>query len=156
MPEDVSSLTADRPADRAALCVQRAALAARVGRDSGAGARVRAIACWRRRRRPSPLLCVGDRADPSVVVALLVAYHVVGFRAHGWIMRRPWAVFVFVPLGWAIILPSLRVHAAFSVLILGAILQGFIFLPFAWAIATLAARGGPRDGAIVLQPARGG
>jgi signal transduction histidine kinase len=73
-----------------------------------------------------------------VTVALLVVYHAVGIRAHRWMMRRPWAVSLFVPLGWAIIIASLMAHGVFSVLILGAILQGFIFLPFAWAIATLA------------------
>jgi signal transduction histidine kinase len=53
-------------------------------------------------------------------------------------MRRPWAVFVFVPLGWAIIVKALLISGAFGVLILGAFLQAFIFLPFAWGIATLA------------------
>ena len=81
-------------------------------------------------------------ASPSVVrslvlVVLLVAYHVVGFRAHAWMMRRAWAVFVFVPLGWAIIVASLATHGMFGVLVLGAILQAFIFLPFTWAITTL-------------------
>jgi signal transduction histidine kinase len=71
-------------------------------------------------------------------IVLLGVYHVVGFRAHGWMMRRPWTVSVFVPLGWALIVSALITHGAFSVLILGAILQGFIFLPFSWAIATLA------------------
>ena len=73
-----------------------------------------------------------------VIIALLVAYHVIAIRAYGWIIRRPWAVSLFVPIGWVIILASLNVHATFGLLILGAILQGFIFLPFAWAIGTLA------------------
>ena len=71
------------------------------------------------------------------LVALLVVYHLVGIRVHGWMMRRPWALFVFVPLGWAVILMSIPTQGIFSVLILGAILQGFIFLPFSWAITTL-------------------
>jgi len=72
------------------------------------------------------------------IIALVAVYHVVGFRAHGWMMRRPWAVFAFVPLGWVIIIAALAMHGVFGMLILGAILQGFIFLPFSWAIATLA------------------
>ena len=88
-----------------------------------------------------------------VTVALLVAYHVIGIRAHGWMMRRPWAVSLFVPLGWAIILTALTTHGVFSVLILGAILQGFIFLPFTWAIATLALVVVLMASAIIAQPA---
>ncbi len=91
-----------------------------------------------------------------VTVVLLVAYHVAGFRAHGWMMRRPWAVFLFVPLGWAIILSALAIHASFSVLILGAILQGFIFLPFSWAIATLVLVVLLATMSILLQPTRQG
>lgn len=100
-------------------------------------------------------------ASPGAVramgtVGLLVAYHVVAFRAHGWMMHRPWAVFLFVPLGWAIILSALAIHASFSVLMLGAILQGFIFLPFSWAIVTLALVVLLASAAIVLQPMRQG
>jgi len=72
-----------------------------------------------------------------VLVALLVAYHLIGARAHAWMMRRPWSVAAFVPLGWAIIIAAVATSNAFGVLILGAVLQGFIFLPFTWAIATL-------------------
>jgi signal transduction histidine kinase len=82
-----------------------------------------------------------------------MVYHVVGFRAHGWMMQRPWAVFLFVPLGWAIILGSVTAYGGFSVLILGAILQGFIFLPFTWAIATLAAVILLTASAIIVRPA---
>ena len=89
-------------------------------------------------------------------VGLLVAYHAVGIRAHGWMMRRPWAVSLFVPLGWAIILASFATHGVFSLLILGAILQGFIFLPFTWAIATLALAVLLMTSAIVVRPATQG
>jgi signal transduction histidine kinase len=71
-------------------------------------------------------------------------------------MRRPWAVFLFVPLGWAIILSALAIHASFSVLMLGAVLQGFIFLPFSWAIVTLALVVLLAAATIVLQPMRQG
>jgi signal transduction histidine kinase len=71
------------------------------------------------------------------IIALLVAYHVVGIRAYDWILGRAWAVVLFVPLGWAIIIWSQVMHGAFGLLILGAIIQGFVFLPFAWAIVTL-------------------
>ena len=73
-----------------------------------------------------------------VMIALVVAYHVIGTRAYEWIIRRRWAVSLFVPAGWAIIVASVDAHSAFGLLILGAVLQGFIFLPFTWAIGTLA------------------
>lgn len=70
--------------------------------------------------------------------AALVAYHVVGLVAYDRVIRRTWAVLLFVPLGWVLILASLEASGVFGLLIFGAILQGFIFLPFAWAITTLA------------------
>jgi signal transduction histidine kinase len=79
----------------------------------------------------------GKGALPAVTVALLVTYHLFGLRAHGWMMRRPWAVYVFLPLGWAIIVGALSISGGFGVLILGAILQAFIFLPFKSAVGTL-------------------
>jgi signal transduction histidine kinase len=85
-----------------------------------------------------PLLASPTGVRSLITVATLVAYHVVGFRSYAWMMRRAWAVFVFVPFGWAIILASLKIHGVFGVLILGAIVQGFMFLPFAWAVATMA------------------
>jgi signal transduction histidine kinase len=72
------------------------------------------------------------------IVALLVIYHVAVVRGHAWMMRRPWAVIIFMPLGWALFVASVATSSAFSVLILGAILQGFIFMPFNWAIGALA------------------
>ena len=72
-----------------------------------------------------------------LVISLLVVYHTLGMRAHRWIMRRPLTVIVFVPLGWILILSALSVGGDFGLLVLGAIIQGFIFLPFSWAIATL-------------------
>ena len=81
----------------------------------------------------------GSIAVPAMVISVLVmAYTVVGVAAHGWMMRRPLTVFVFIPLGWAVLLKALSISGAFAVLILGAILQAFIFLPFAWGIGTLA------------------
>src|SRR6185436_15707371 len=49
-----------------------------------------------------------------------------------------WAVLLFVPAGWVIILFSGQINGVFGLLVLGAILQGFIFLPFSWAITILA------------------
>jgi signal transduction histidine kinase len=72
------------------------------------------------------------------VIALLVAYHALGFAAHAWILARPWAILVYVPLGWVLIVSSLRLASGFVLLVFGAVLQGFIFLPFAAAITTLA------------------
>lgn len=72
------------------------------------------------------------------VVALLVAYHALGFRAYAWLMRHPWALAAFVPLGWFLVLQSLSIHGAFALLVVGAVIQGFVFLPFGGAIAALA------------------
>jgi hypothetical protein len=71
------------------------------------------------------------------IVALLIVYHAVGVRAHRWILRRGWATALFVPVGWVLIIASLRFGAAFALLILGAINQGFVFLPFTWAVGVL-------------------
>ena len=70
--------------------------------------------------------------------AALVAYHVIGYRASDWILRRRWAVGLFVPLGWALIVGPLQSGWGFALLIFGAVIQGFVFLPFAWAIGVLA------------------
>ncbi|MEO5817832.1 MAG: sensor histidine kinase [Gemmatimonadaceae bacterium] len=70
-------------------------------------------------------------------LVVLVAYHVVGVAAYGWILRRTWAVLLFVPLGWVLVFSALQITGVFGLLILGAILQGFIFLPFAWAATVL-------------------
>ena len=71
------------------------------------------------------------------VVALLILYHVIGVRAHTWMMRRAWSVALFVPLGWGLLVAAVSLHAPFSLLLFGAILQGFVFLPYTAAIATL-------------------
>lgn len=76
-------------------------------------------------------------APALLTMALLIAYHVVGLKAHAWILARPWAIAAYVPLGWVIIIQSLRVGSGFVLFIFGAVIQGFIFLPFAAAIATL-------------------
>ena len=78
-------------------------------------------------------------AGAVITAALLLAvYHVIGLRAHGWILHRRWAVLLFVPVGWAVVLYAIAIHGAFAPLLLGAILQGFIFLPFTWAVTILA------------------
>jgi len=93
-------------------------------------------------------------ARSFVVIALLVAYHVVGIRAHGWILRRRWTVALFVPLGWAVIFASLPLAGPFGLLVFGAIIQGFIFLPFAWAIAVLTLVIIALSSLMVIRPAR--
>jgi signal transduction histidine kinase len=99
-----------------------------------------AVACWVMFERAGGVrafLATPKAPRTLAVVALLIAYHVVGFRAHGWILRRRWAVALFVPAGWVIIFGSFPAASPFGLLVLGAIIQGFIFLPFAWAIGVL-------------------
>jgi signal transduction histidine kinase len=84
----------------------------------------------------------GQPASPGVAysvvaIAALVAYHAAGYFGYDWLLRHTWANALFVPLGWVIVVATLRIGGGFSLLILGAILQGFIFLPFAWAVGTL-------------------
>jgi len=76
-------------------------------------------------------------ARSIAMVTLIIAYHSIGLRGYSWIIGRPWAVSLFVPAGWVIILAAPGMHGTFGLLILGAILQGFIFLPFTWAVVTL-------------------
>jgi signal transduction histidine kinase len=85
----------------------------------------------------SPILAPSALASIALIVGLL-AYHAVGYVAHGWIVARPWAVLVYVPLGWVLVLASGRLASGFVLLVFGAVLQGFIFLPFAGAMFTLA------------------
>ena len=72
-----------------------------------------------------------------VLAVLLFAYHIIGISAYRVIIRRTWSVLLFVPIGWALVISTLQLNPGFGLLILGSILQGFIFLPFAWAIGTL-------------------
>ena len=74
-----------------------------------------------------------------LALAALVAYHAVGLLAYDRILRHRWSVMLFVPLGWALVLlaPS-AIGPAFALLVVGAVIQGFLFLPFSWAAATLA------------------
>ena len=85
-----------------------------------------------------PFLSAPNALPSLTIVALLIAYHAIGFRAHGWMIVHQWAVYLFVPLGWVIIIAATAISGAFGALVLGAILQGFIFLPFASAVAALA------------------
>ena len=98
------------------------------------------VACWVMLDRAGGIrafLSSPKAARSLAIIALLIAYHAIGIRAHGWILRRRWTVALFVPLGWVIIFASLPLAGPFGLLVLGAIIQGFIFLPFAWAIAVL-------------------
>lgn len=79
-----------------------------------------------------------DSARTIGAVVLIAAYHAIAVSSYAWILRRRWAVSLFVTIGWAIIVAPIATNTAFSLLVLGAILQGFIFLPFGWGIATLA------------------
>ena len=73
----------------------------------------------------------------AVILILLVAYHAAGVLAHAWLIRRLWAVLLFVPIGWVLIIAAVRLNAAYAPLVFGAVIQGFIFLPFGWAAVTL-------------------
>jgi signal transduction histidine kinase len=72
-----------------------------------------------------------------VVLVLLVAYHLIGFGAYDWILRRLWAVLVYVPLGWALVAAAVGVNSTFGLLAFGVVIQAFIFLPFAWGALAL-------------------
>ena len=88
------------------------------------------------------------------VLGGLALYHAVGILAHDWMMRRYWAVLIFVPLGWVAILGAATAHGSFSLLIFGAVIQGFLFLPFAWAAVALGAVVALIAGRLVAQASR--
>ena len=71
------------------------------------------------------------------VFAAVVLYHVVGVRFYDRLLSRRWVTALFVPLGWALIVATLRINGVFALLVFGAIIQGFLFLSFTWAIGTL-------------------
>ncbi|MBC7893904.1 MAG: sensor histidine kinase [Cytophagaceae bacterium] len=73
------------------------------------------------------------------VVILVVLTHGLGYVFYPWILARRWAILLYVPLCYAIVVWGMVVHRAYGLLILPAILQGFLFLPFAWAAVILAA-----------------
>ncbi|HZS57621.1 MAG TPA: sensor histidine kinase [Gemmatimonadaceae bacterium] len=79
----------------------------------------------------------GSSSRVATVVVLLVAYHVIGFTAYDWILRRRWAVLVYVPIGWALVSAAIGENGAFAVLAFGIVVQAFVFLPFAWAALAL-------------------
>ena len=85
-----------------------------------------ALTSWRSARMPA-------------IVGALVAYHAIGALRYERILQRTSTLVVYVPIGWLLILLAIQVNGTFSLLVLGAILQGFIFLPFAWAAVLLAA-----------------
>jgi signal transduction histidine kinase len=84
------------------------------------------------------MLLAGLTAHVLSVVALVVAYDAVGVTGYRWILRRWWAVLMYVAVGWVLLWVAIHVHGAFSLLVFGAVIQAFIFLPFAWAAAWLA------------------
>ena len=73
------------------------------------------------------------------VLTSLVAYHALGFVFHEWMLRRSWAVLLYVPAGWALVSAAISVHPSFALLAFGVAIQTFIFLPFAWAALALGA-----------------
>lgn len=72
------------------------------------------------------------------IFAAVVVYHILGVRYYRLLLSRRWITALFVPLGWALIIATLRINGVFALLIFGAVIQGFLFLSFAWAIGTLA------------------
>lgn len=72
-----------------------------------------------------------------VTVVLLAAYHAVGLVAYERIISRLWIVLLYVPIGWVLILAAARMNGAFGLLVFGAIVQGFLFLPFRSAVVAL-------------------
>jgi signal transduction histidine kinase len=88
---------------------------------------------------PRAFLAAPAAGRALLVLAALIVYHAAGLLAYDRILRRRWAVVLFVPLGWALVLlaPG-AIGPAFALLVVGAVIQGFIFLPFSWAVATLA------------------
>jgi len=83
-------------------------------------------------------LTAGLSVRVMVLVAVVIGYHVAGLLGRDWILHRTWAVLLYVPLGWAVIGGAISVHSAFSLLVFGAVIEAFVFLPFAWATAVLA------------------
>ena len=84
-------------------------------------------------------VAAGLNARSIAVLASLIAYHAVGLVSHEWMLRRSWAVLLYVPAGWALASAAISVQPAFALLAFGVAIQAFIFLPFAWAALALGA-----------------
>jgi signal transduction histidine kinase len=76
-------------------------------------------------------------APTMAIVGILIAYHATGFFAYQWILRHRAAALLFVPLGWVIALWSIQISGVFGLLLVGVVIQGCIFLSFAWAMGAL-------------------
>ena len=71
------------------------------------------------------------------MLALIVVYQVLGLELYEWILERKWAVALYVLAGWAMIFLGISLHRVFELLVFGAVLEAFLFLPFAWATLVL-------------------
>lgn len=85
------------------------------------------------------------------VFGAVAVYHAIGAQRYDWIIARRWATGLFVPLGWTLVIAALRINPVFALLIFGAIIQGFLFLSFAWALATLTVVSGVMIALVVQQ-----
>ncbi|MCC6316563.1 MAG: sensor histidine kinase [Gemmatimonadaceae bacterium] len=73
----------------------------------------------------------------AAFAAVVAALHALGYARYRAILQRRWRVIVYCGLCWSTLLFGLRLHGLYSIMIPGAVLQGFLFLPFAWAAVTL-------------------
>ena len=78
---------------------------------------------------------------PSLLAltALAIGWHLLGVFAYRQLLRRSWVVLCYVGLAWIQIVWIAILMRPFGLLVIGAVLQAFIFLPFRIAAAVLGA-----------------
>ncbi len=81
------------------------------------------------------------RVWPSLLAltALAIGWHLLGVFAYSRLLRRSWVVLCYVGLAWIQIVWIAILMRPFGLLVIGAVLQAFIFLPFRIAAAVLGA-----------------
>lgn len=89
----------------------------------------------------SPGSLFGGAAGGRLAIALVVvvALHVAGFLCYQWLTSEAWRGIAFVLMSWGFIFWTASLHREYGVLVLGALLQGCIFLPFWWIVGALVA-----------------
>ncbi len=75
----------------------------------------------------------------ALVVGVVIALHIAGFYYYRWFTREAWRSVAFVALTGGFVIWTPALGPTYGVLVLGALLQGCLFLPFWWIVGSLVA-----------------
>ena len=92
--------------------------------------------------RLGSLHAVFDSAAGARLASLLgvtILVHIAGVALYRWITGEAWRSIAYVALCWALVFVTSLLQHEYSLLVLGALLQACIFLPFQWITGALIA-----------------